>query len=249
MGENSKIEWTHHTFNPWWGCQKVGPGCAHCYAEVFAKRVGKDFTQRLTFGAKHWNEPLKWNRDAATDGERRRVFCASMSDVFEDHPNVGSERFKLWRLIAATPSLDWLLLTKRPENFDMVPLALSDSVWLGVSVENRKTTARIDLLRKAHAAVRFLSVEPLLEDLGTINLDRINWVIVGGESGAGARPMEESWVRSIRDQCVEASVPFFYKQRIDGGRKISLPELDGVSWSELPLAVADAVEAELKGGK
>lgn len=252
MGKNTNIEWCNHTWNPWVGCTKVSPGCAHCYAESLSKRTGlavwgDNGTRRVTSDA-NWRNPLKWAKDAAKRGVREQVFCASLADVFEDRDDLAAPRHRLWNLIFETyDSLDWLLLTKRPENFDMLPLQFWDRVWLGTSVENHTAKTRIEHLRKAHAAVRFLSVEPLLEDLGTINLDGINWVIVGGESGAGARPMEEAWVRSIRDQCVEASVPFFYKQRIDGGRKISLPELDGVSWSERPFAVADAVEAELNG--
>lgn len=129
MGKDTSISWTHHTFNPWWGCEKVSPACAHCYAETFAKRIGhaKDSpsgkpplwgagSERRLFGDKHWNEPLKWNREAAAAGERRRVFCASMADVFEDRADLVPHRARLFELIRRTPNLDWLLLTKRPEN-------------------------------------------------------------------------------------------------------------------------------------
>jgi len=118
MGKDSKIEWTHHTFNPWWGCVKVSPGCEHCYAEAFAKRVGKKVwgaqSDRRFFGDPHWREPLKWHDEAVITGERRRVFCASMADVFEDRDELIPHRIRLFQLIANTPKLDWLLLTKRP---------------------------------------------------------------------------------------------------------------------------------------
>lgn len=188
MGKDSKIEWTHHTFNPWWGCVKVSPGCEHCYAETFSKRVGHNIwgpaktTDRRLFGDKHWNEPVKWNALAKKAGERARVFCASMADVFEDHPQVVDARWRLFDLIVATPWLDWLLLTKRPENVnDMIEQATGFSesdmwfhaarnVWIGTSVENQATAnERIPHLLKVPARVRFLSCEPLL---GPIDLGR-----------------------------------------------------------------------------
>ena len=182
MGQDSKIEWTHHTFNHWWGCIKVSPGCEHCYAETLSKRYGHSIwgpaktTQRRTFGEKHWVEPLKWDRLAQVSGERKRVFCASMADVFEDHPQLPSEREKLWALIEQTPMLDWLLLTKRPENVnrmlpDMWELGgLPSNIWIGTSVENQEQAdKRIPELLKVPARVRFLSCEPLL---GPVDLSR-----------------------------------------------------------------------------
>ena len=128
MGENSGIEWTHHTFNPWWGCIKVSDGCKHCYAETLSERFSKNIwgpaatTDRRTFGEKHWNDPLRWNRKAEQEGIRYRVFCGSMCDWAEDHPVAEQERLKLWPLIQQTPRLDWLLLTKRPERIgDLLP--------------------------------------------------------------------------------------------------------------------------------
>lgn len=247
MGKDSKIEWTHHTYNPWWGCVKVSAGCQHCYAETLAKRTGHNIwgpwtsTTRRTFGDKHWAEPLKWNDDAAKAGERRRVFCASMADAFEDHPILGNERLRLWKLIEVTPALDWLLLTKRPENInDMVPEHWRNvnrwpaNVWIGTSVENQEMAdKRIPELLKVPARVRFLSCEPLL---GPVDLSPwmggyfptgvewagmieeyqeppgLQWVIVGGESGPKARPMRSDWARSLRDQCAAARVPFLFKQ-------------------------------------
>ncbi len=186
--ENSKIEWTHHTFNPWWGCVKVSPGCEHCYAESFSKRTGHNIwgpaktTERRLFGDKHWNEPVKWNIAAKAVGERHRVFCASMADVFEDHPQVVDERRRLLDLISHTPHLDWLLLTKRPENINhmieeatgfsessMWFHAVGDRVWIGTSVESQATAdSRIPELLQVPAKVRFLSCEPLL---GPVSLD------------------------------------------------------------------------------
>ena len=176
MGKDSGIEWTHHTFNPWWGCAKVSPACKNCYAETFAKRVGQkvwgEGGQRRVFGDKHWNEPLKWNAAAEKAGQRKRVFCASMADVFEDHPVAAAERPRLWKTIEETPWLDWLLLTKRPENIaHMIQADLDQSnVWLGTTAENQEEADRRipHLLKHPEAAVRFVSAEPLL---GPIDFD------------------------------------------------------------------------------
>jgi protein gp37 len=236
---DSLIEWTHSTFNPWWGCVKVSPGCEHCYAESAANRYGHHVwgskMPRRFFSDEYWAKPLKWNAAAAKLCERHRVFCASMADVFEDRRDLDIERAKLWRLIEQTPALDWLLLTKRPENMPrLLPGVIGRNMWLGTTVEDVKRKERIDILRNVPAFTRFLSVEPLLEDLGALDLRGIDWVIVGGESGHGARPMNEDWVRSIRDQCVSAGVRFFYKQKIEQRKKVSLPVLDGRQWVEVP---------------
>lgn len=183
MGEGSKIEWTDHTFNPWWGCTRVSPACDHCYAATWAARWevgwGASAAPRV-FGDAHWREPLKWDAAAAKAGIRARVFCASMADVFErrdgEHSDVlDHERSKLWALIALTPHLDWLLLTKRPENvMEMIPASwsskLPDNVWVGTTVENQEQAdRRIFHLLRVPAHVRFLSCEPLL---GAIDLTR-----------------------------------------------------------------------------
>lgn len=217
MGIDTKIQWAHHTFNPWWGCVRVSPGCVRCYAETFDRRVsgvaGSHWgatSERRFFGDKHWNEPLKWNKEAIAAGERRRVFCASMADVFEARADLVEPRARLYRLIEATPGLDWMLLTKRPENIGGVPFL--PNVWLGTTVEDVARKSRIDLLRNVPARIRFLSIEPLLEDLGRLELWGIDLVIVGGESGHNARPCEVSWIRSVRDQCVAARVACFVKQ-------------------------------------
>jgi protein gp37 len=225
MGKDSRIEWTHHTFNPWWGCVKVSPACKHCYAEAWAKRVGLEVwgarTSRRFFSDAHWREPLKWNRDAAVAGERRRVFCASMADVFEPRHDLNAWRERLWPLIEATPFLDWLLLTKRPEYVgDCVPWGRRwpPNVWLGTTVENQHwAEKRLPILVEYPAVVRFASCEPLL---GALDLRRwlrlaprrLDWVIAGGESGHKARPMNPSWVRALRDECTRARVPFHFKQ-------------------------------------
>lgn len=256
MGETS-IEWTDYVFNPWWGCQRVSPGCEHCYAEAFAKRVGhgkrlpmiwgpQATAGRKFFGDAHWREPTKWSAKAARDGVRRRVFCASMADVFEDRPELVAPRERLFRVIDGTTSLDWLLLTKRPENVNrLVPSrqwgelsneGLPANVWIGTTVEDQKRAdERIPELLKVPARVRFLSCEPLLEAV-TLKLSEwgscfhegldgrddeadhracashLDWVIVGGESGNGARPFDLAWARSLRDQCAAARVSCFVKQ-------------------------------------
>jgi protein gp37 len=181
MGVETAIGWTDHTFNPWWGCVRVSPGCNHCYAETFAKRTGNDVwgksADRRRFGDKHWNEPVKWNRKAEQDGVRRRVFCASMADVFEDRADHEEDRERLWELIEATPHLDWQLLTKRPENvLDMVPAdwlggveewsGWPGNVWIGTTVEDQqRADERIPFLVNIPAPVRFLSCEPLLDSV------------------------------------------------------------------------------------
>lgn len=295
MGEQTKIEWTDHTFNPWWGCARVSPACDHCYAAAWAKRTGESRLwegERRRTGASNWRQPIKWNAagwwechdcgfrgttreigDTPSPPEtkpcqhsnakkaRRRVFCASMADVFD---NVVPEQWRadLFHLIRMTPNLDWLLLTKR---IGSVRRMISDSadwhfdhgdrdttgwltdwykhklppanVWLGATVVNQDEADRdIPKLLATPARIRFLSIEPMLgpidikrylighEDAGT-PMDgagsvggcrawtpQIDWVIVGGESGAGARPMHPQWARGIRDQCAVAGVPFLFKQ-------------------------------------
>jgi len=251
MGKNSKIEWTHHTFNPWEGCEKVSPACANCYAETWSNRWGKDLwgadKPREFRSDKYWNEPLKWNSAAEAAGERHRVFCASMSDVFEDRRDLNPHRERLWRLIEATPQLDWLLLTKRPQNVTgLIPLRwawwldgtepqridaeragvelarrLPNNVWIGATVEDQKRAEeRIPHLLRIPAKVRFLSCEPLLEEVILCGdafvtegkVGPIDWVICGGESGSKARPLHPDWARSLRDQCRAEGVPFFFKQ-------------------------------------
>lgn len=170
VGKDSPIEWCHHTFNVVWGCTRVSPGCANCYAADWARRFGTGWgpqAERRRMSEAYWRQPLAWNRDAAKAGVRQRVFCSSMADLFEDHPTTRRELERLWPLIRATPHLEWLLLTKRdgriqqslPEDWDV---ATYPNVWLGVSVENLLETRRIASLLRVAAAVRFVSAEPLL---------------------------------------------------------------------------------------
>lgn len=235
MGSKTEIAWTDHTFNPWWGCVNVSPGCDNCYAETFAKRVGQDVwdeSPRRFFGEKHWREPLRWEG---------RVFCASMADVFEMNHSLDAERERLWDLIEATPHLTWQLLTKRPENIARLyrwadNASGPDNVWFGTSVEDQ-TRANLRIPRLLHApvlGVRFLSCEPLLGPVDLGSLAGIQWVIVGGESGPHHRPLDIDYARSIRDQCSEAGVAFFFKQV--GGRTHSAggDELDGLTHKVFP---------------
>lgn len=219
MAENSKIEWCHHTFNPWVGCTRISPACDHCYAESWAKRTGSPELwqgDRRRTASGNWKQPVKWNALAAAAGRRDRVFCASLADVF-DNQIPPPWRTDLFRLITATPALDWMLLTKRPQNIGKMiegfwSHGLPTNVWAGTTIEDRARLVNADHLRRVPAAIRFLSIEPLLEDLGELNLAGIHLVIVGGESGPGARPMHPAWVRSIRDQCAAAGVAFLFKQ-------------------------------------
>ena len=226
MAKNSQIEWTHHTFNPWWGCRKVSAACDNCYAESWAKRTGQELwgarAPRRFFGEVHWTEPIKWNRDARIAGKRERVFCASMADVFERRSILNVERSRLWKLIEDTPNLDWLLLTKRPQHVSTMTPWHDDwprNVWIGTSIENQRIAEqRLPFLLKINAAVRFLSCEPLLGalDLRTWFHRRgyrpIDWVIAGGESGPNSRPMHPDWATGLLRQCQDAGVPFHFKQ-------------------------------------
>lgn len=222
MAKNSTIEWTHHTFNPWWGCTKVSQACKLCYAEAWAKRTGGKFwgpkAPRRFFGEAHWRQPVIWNDEASKAKIRYRVFCASMADVFEYRSELNSWREKLWDLIEATPHLDWLLLTKRPQRiaiYSRWERRWPENVWLGTTVENQATAdERIPYLLENKAAVLFLSCEPLV---GPITLKEylrrgIGWVIVGGESGGKSRPSHPKWMRNLREECVAHDVAFHFKQ-------------------------------------
>jgi protein gp37 len=237
--KNTKIEWAHHTVNFWWGCAKVSLACMFCYAEVLAKLFSRG---KATWGptGNRWirheaarRELYALDLDARERGVRERVFINSMSDTFEDRDDLTEARERLWDACRNVSNLDILLLTKRPENImEMVPLQWHVEwpahVWIGTTVENRACAdARIPVLLKVPARVRFLSCEPLLgpldfsnvtkrsdavSQLGKKALDGIHWVIVGGESGGHARPMHPDWARSIQRQCEVVGVPFFFKQ-------------------------------------
>ena len=249
--ENSKIEWVAtvnpdgtvspgHTFNPVIGCCKISAGCQHCYAlTLMETRYGRaqwgPNTRRVRTSSSNWKKPIMWNANAKATGRRAKVFCASLSDVFEDHPDWVEPRRDLLQLIERTPYLDWLLLTKRPENickFIEQAIGFSDAatwfhgaqnVWIGTTVENQEQASRrLGHLLMVPAKVHFVSAEPLLSE---INIPRwlgnrvdmwpengVNWVICGGESGQKARPMQLEWARSLRDQCQAAGVAYFFKQ-------------------------------------
>ena len=300
MAENTKIEWAHHTFNPWMGCQKVSPACDHCYAEVntavrtLGVQWGAAAERRRTSDA-NWKLPKRWNAEAERLGIRYRVFCASLADVF-DNAAPAEWRADLFKLIVETPNLDWLLLTKRIGNArEMMEIACTPwriagcawplpNVWIGATICNQEEADRdIPKLLAVPAAKRFLSMEPLLGPVslrwlpawpenaptkamnpaGNTNeydgLRRLDWVIVGGESGHYARPMHPDWARSLRDQCQAAGVPYMFKQwgeytawtgaespspscRMDDmtpmvrvGKKAAGRMLDGRTWDEVPV--------------
>jgi protein gp37 len=239
MSANSKIEWTDATWNPVRGCTKISPGCTHCYAETFAERFRGvpghpfEFGFDLRLVPEKLAEPLRWSTP-------RMIFVNSMSDLFhEDVPDAYIE--SVAQVMAQANWHTYQVLTKRAErmhellNGRLRFAARQTHIWWGVSIENRKYgLPRLALLREAPAKVRFLSIEPLLEDVGRLNLRGIKWVIVGGESGSGARAMEPEWVRGIRNQCRKAGVPFFFKQwggvrKSETGRR-----LDGRTYSEFP---------------
>ena len=240
MAEKSLIEWTDATWNPLRGCTKVSPGCKHCYAEVFAERFRgvpnhpyeQGFDLRLV--PEKLEEPLRWKTP-------KRIFVNSMSDLFQ--PGVPAEYItRVAEVMIRAPWHTFQVLTKRADrmadllNGSLAFAADKPHIWWGVSVENRKHgIPRIEQLQRAKARVRFLSVEPLLEDLGKLNLTGIHWVIVGGESGNGARPMSPEWVANLRVQCKQAGVPFFFKQW--GGRQKAIAGrlLEGRTHDEMPM--------------
>ena len=304
--KDTKIEWATHTFNPWEGCQKAGPGCDNCYAENRNARFaggtainwGPGAPRRRT-SPKNWKKPLTWNANHqaffAEHGHRQRVFCASLADVFDNAVPV-EWRMDLFKLIADTPNLDWLLLTKRIGN--VMPMCSGDSlmfdlicerVWLGATIVTQEEADRdIKKLLAVPAHKRFLSMEPLLgrvdlceplgmwwnQTMGCFEGDGaefnrkgyggstgIDWVIVGGESGPGARPMHPDWARSLRDQCQAAGVPFLFKQWGEWGNDGRVPmlvsihekshflTLDGKKWDGPSQCCPKGTAAMLRVGK
>jgi protein gp37 len=249
MGKNTNIEWCDHTFNPWLGCTKISPGCTNCYAanlmDTRWKRVrwGRGNPRQRTSEA-NWRQPLLWDREAKKAGERRKVFCASLADIFD--PEAPDQwRSDLFLLIAQTSCLDWLLLTKRPEfgiehfgNWQNINPEAARAIWFGISAEDQERfDERADYLTDIRLAenITFVSAEPLL---GSINVwsyrEYIDWVIVGGESGPGARPTQKYWVRSIQRQCRFFGIPFFFKQWGGVNKKATGNILDGRQWMEFP---------------
>lgn len=282
MGEKTEISWCNHTFNPWIGCSKVSAGCQNCYAERqnnFYHWVDNGWGvngHRKRTNTEYWKKPLAWNEAARLANVRRKVFCGSLCDVFEDRPELDAWRTDLFDLIGDTENLDWLLLTKRPENIlqwygnDIAEDEIRPNMWLGVTCENQEmVNERIPLLINIPAHVHFVSVEPMLEKIDLHHIQGnyvvydvigkgrfdygndgfgvaapmssgISWVICGGESGPGCRPMDLDWARDLRNQCRNADVPFFFKQvggtkRIGGiGGHWGGDLLDGREYKEFP---------------
>lgn len=247
MAQLSSIEWTDATWNPVTGCTKVSQGCKHCYAETMAKRLKAMGNERYKGGfslALHpdlLELPLRWRKS-------RTIFVNSMSDLF--HEEVPFEFIR--RVFETMVRCSWhrfQVLTKRTERLQNLASSLPwpRNVWIGASVEKREVKDRIDHLRSVPAAIRFLSLEPLLEDLGPLDLVGISWVIVGGESGTGSRQMDPVWVRSVRDQCLQSSTSFFFKQWGGVRKKVTGRQLDGRTWDQMPSTEYPEQAAAQKG--
>ncbi|MBV9762353.1 MAG: phage Gp37/Gp68 family protein [Acidobacteriaceae bacterium] len=238
MAEHSKIEWTDATWNPVRGCTKISPGCKHCYAQRFAERFrgveGHPFEQGfdLRLVPAKIDDPLRWKTP-------RRIFVNSMSDLFHDRVPLDYIK-RVFRVMTEANWHQYQILTKRAERLGEIAgeLPWAPHIWMGVSVENEEYLWRIDHLRRTKAHIKFLSIEPLLGPLGKFNLRGIDWVIVGGESGPGARRMHAEWAASIRDQCQEAGVAFFFKQWGGVFKRKTGRELEGRTWDEMPAANA-----------
>jgi len=234
MAINSSIEWTEATWNPLTGCTKISPGCKHCYAERMALRLqamgqpnyANGFN--LTLHEDALELPLRWKKP-------QKIFVNSMSDLF--HKDVPDEFIlRTFDVMRRAAWHRFQVLTKRSDRLlELSPrLPWADNIWMGVSVEDQDYTFRIDHLRRTDAQIKFLSLEPLLGPLRRLRLTGIDWVIVGGESGPGARPMDPSWVSDIRNQCIKSGVPFFFKQWGGVHKKKTGRELEGRTWNEMP---------------
>jgi protein gp37 len=234
MASNSHIEWTDATWNPITGCSKVSPGCKFCYAERLARRLHamgqKNYRNgfQVTLQPHMLEHPLRWNQP-------RRVFVNSMSDLFHDEVPA-AYIMQVFEVMRRAPQHQYQVLTKRSERLSELNklLVWQPQIWMGVSVESEKYLYRVDHLRLTGAHVKFLSLEPLLGPLASLDLQGIDWVIVGGESGPGARPVDPQWVREIRDRCVSSGVPFFFKQWGGVLKSRTGRVLDGRIWDEMP---------------
>ena len=268
MGETTAIQWTDHTFNPWIGCTKVHTGCTNCYAEKLgAARLGVrwgDKADRRVTADSTWKHPQRWANAAKRAGVRRRVFCASLADVLDERAPEQAQA-RLWDVIRNTAAaLDWQLLTKRPDRWRLIPEDVRPLVWLGTSIADQKTAGEwiSHLLGADGFAKRFISAEPLVgpvdfnacgawhPSMHDLYLEGIDWVIVGGESGPGARPFDLAWARKIVEQCAHAKVPCFVKQmgarawcgsdesdvwEVDTERRVlATKDKKGGDWSEWP---------------
>jgi protein gp37 len=245
VGQNSAIEWTEATWNPVTGCDKVSPGCKHCYAERMARRLramGQANYRNgfeLTLQPHTLELPLRWKKP-------QTIFVNSMSDLF--HEDVPSEYVRaVFSIMRKASWHRFQVLTKRADRLlELNPsIDWTRNIWMGVSIENNKYVPRADALKKTGAHVKFLSLEPLLGPLPSLQLDGINWVIAGGESGPGARVMEPEWVTTIRNHCVSAGVPFFFKQWGGVNKKRAGRLLEGRAWNELPVVRPDVATERL----
>lgn len=250
MGEISSIQWTHGSFNPWWGCEKIAQvdgrpsACDFCYAERDSHRWGHNVwghgTTRRLFGDKHWNEPIHWNEKAKKAGTRKRVFTASFGDICEDRRDLDPLRERLMGVVDDTPWIDWLFLSKRPwfyNRFFPWKNGWPKNVWVGTTTEDQHWfDFRMDALAKVPAVLRFVSAEPLFSKINIArHASSLHWVITGGESGAQARFSDIEHIRDLKEQSVAAKIPFFYKQFLLPNKHVDhSPELDGRTWLEVP---------------
>ncbi|QTA82289.1 DUF5131 [Desulfonema limicola] len=235
MSTNTKIEWTESTWNPVTGCTKISEGCQNCYAERMAKRLAgrhgysKENPFQVTLHPNRLAQPLKWKGNHI-------IFVCSMGDIF--HKDVPEDYIlQILDIIKKSPNHTFQILTKRAERMLEISKKIGqwpDNVWMGVTVESKSCTERINMLNKVKSTVRFLSCEPLLNDLGKLDLKKINWVIVGGESGFSSRPMLPKWATSIRDQCLKAEIPYFFKQWGGFNKKKAGRSLEGKEWNQMP---------------
>lgn len=256
MSVKTIIAWTDHTFNPWMGCEKVSEGCRNCYALTLTKNRmglhlwGKQSPRQVTKAP--WKNVLKWNKDAPGNagvlgaGLPDLCFCASLCDIFEDHPTANEMRPVVWETIKQCRNMHFQVLTKRPERIaENLPADWGtgyENVWLGTSIEDMRVAYRADYLRDIPAVVRFISYEPALGSLSELNLSGLDWIIYGGESGPGHRPEDKQWAREMRDKCAENEVAFFHKQ--SSGYKTEMGiELDGVIIRQFPVPRGSMIAA------
>lgn len=248
MAEKSGVEWCDHSFSINWGCEEIPQvnglpsACDLCYARILAHRWGFEVwgkkAPRRMLSEHHWNEPARWNRKAEKAAQRKKVFCGPMNDICEDRRDLDPLRQRLIGIVERTSWLDWLMLTKRPFLYrrffpwDRWP----KNAWAGTTTEHQYWfDHRMKALAQVPAEIRFISAEPLFEPIDiSAYKESIDWVITGCESGPGARPTQEDWVRKLRDQCTAAGIPFFYKQAVINGKIVGTPKLDGKEWVEFP---------------
>lgn len=234
MGEKSQIEWTDATWNPWVGCHRLSPACAHCYMFRDRERYGQNPDVVLRTSEHTFKSPIRWKQP-------KRIFTCSWSDFFIEESDPW--RSDAWQVILDAPQHTYQILTKRPERIANVidrAMITEQNIWTGVSVENRRFYSRIDALRKVSPNLIFLSIEPLLGRMPDLPLEDVKWVIVGGESGPNYRPLNLDWVREIRDRCLVAGVSFFFKQYSAFNPATKDRLLDGREWNEFPTFAAAA---------